>query len=80
MNLNPERPDLRPGAVELLIQHERLGDRVTGDKQAVVLVHPLGHGSLADLATLEQDLSCQGFSTTVYGVADRAAGSPLRQG
>ena len=70
LNLNPERPDLRPGAIERLIQHECIGDKLVGEKQAIVLVHPLGHGSMADLVTLQRDLLQQGFKTTVCGEVD----------
>lgn len=71
LNLNPERPDLRPGCVEQLLEQEGIGDKLKGAKQAVVLVHPLGHGSMADLVTLQQDLLSQGFKVSVSGEIDK---------
>ena len=70
LNLNPERPDLRPGSVARLIEQEGINKKLTGTKQATVLVHPLGHGSIADMVTLQRDLLEQGFSVKVYGEID----------
>lgn len=71
LNLNPERPDLRPGSVERLLEQEGIRDNLKGTKQAFVLVHPLGHGSMADLMTLYQDLLSQGFRVSVSGEIDK---------
>lgn len=70
LNLNPERPDLRRGSVGRLIAQEGIQAKLSGAKRAVVLVHPSGHGSLADLATLQRDLLDEGFRVSVYGELD----------
>jgi hypothetical protein len=67
LNLNPHRPDLRPGSVAKLIEQEGLEAMLSGPRHAVVLVHPGGPGSLADLATLQLDLLMQGFRVTIKG-------------
>ena len=70
LNLNPERPDFRLGSVARLIEQEGIGSKLSGSKQAAVLVYPGGHGSIADMTTLQRDLLEQGFSVRVYGEID----------
>ena len=65
LNLNPGRPDLRLGSIGQLIKQEHLGDRLKGGKQAIILVHPLGHGTIADLVTLQRDLLEEDFEVRV---------------
>lgn len=79
LNLNPDRPDLRPGCVARLIEQETIKDKLTGSKQAIVLVHPGGHGSIADMATLQRDLLEQGFSVKVYGEIDNTGPYETKQ-
>ena len=70
LNLNPERPDFRPGSVARLIEQEGIGEKLIGAKQAIILVHPLGHGSIADMVTLQRDLLDNGYSVKVFGEID----------
>jgi hypothetical protein len=63
-------PELRLGCVARLIEHEGIAGKLTGKKEAIVLVHPIGHGSRADLATLQSELFEQGFTVKIYGEID----------
>jgi hypothetical protein len=66
LNLNPERPDLLPGAVARLRALPGLRDQFTTvTPTAVVVVHPDGHGTPADQQTLLDDLAREGFQVTV---------------
>jgi len=67
LNLNPERPDFCLGSVGRLISKENLGKTFNERKEAIVLVHLIGHGSTADLNTLKDDLLGEGFTVKVYG-------------
>lgn len=66
LNLNPERPDLQPGAVARLRALPSLREQfANASRTAVVVVHPEGHGTPADQQTLLADLDREGFQVTV---------------
>jgi hypothetical protein len=67
LNLNPERPDYCKGGIARLIAHEKLSGVLQGKRIAIVLIHPIGHGSMKDLATLQEDLLGEGFDVSVHG-------------
>ena len=67
LNLNPERPNYVKGSIAKLINSEKLSSKLTGEKEASVLVHHVGHGSDDDLTTLVNDLEEEGFKVNVYG-------------
>jgi hypothetical protein len=79
LNLNPDRPDLRPGSVARLIEQEGIKEKLVGSKQAIVLIHPQGHGSMADVTTLLRDLLEQEFCTKVYGEIDNTGPSETKK-
>lgn len=67
LNLNPERPDYQMGSIKKLIHQERLTGKIADAKSASILIHPVGHGSIADLVVLQRDLLSEGFTVKVYG-------------
>ena len=67
LNLNPERPDYCEGSIAKLIKNERLKKKLTEQKEAIILIHPIGHGTLKDLKTLQKDLLEEGFGVQVFG-------------
>jgi len=70
LNLNPSRPDYCLGSVQRLIQKEHLGEKLKEEKEAIILVHPIGHGSAEDLANLQLDLIQEGFTVKVFGASE----------
>lgn len=66
LNLNPERPDYVKGSIAKLMNSEKLSDKLTGEKQANILIHDIGHGSDDDLTNLINDLKEEGFRVSVY--------------
>ena len=71
LNLNPERPDFRLGSVAKLMAQEKIGKKWTGARMAHVIIHPVGHGSAADLVMLQRDLLAEGFTVGVSGQIDK---------
>jgi hypothetical protein len=67
LNLNPDRPDYRMGSVKRLLEKEGLADKLGEFGVASIIVHPMGHGSIADLVMLQRDLGSLGFAVRVYG-------------
>lgn len=68
LNLNPENPHLQSGAVARLVEQESLESLLAkGPRRCAVVIHPEGNGSEADLATLLQDLSAEGFTVSLAG-------------
>lgn len=66
LNLDPSNPHLQPGAVARLLEKEALGPLLTeGPRRCVVVIHPEGNGSEADLATLLQDLGAERFAVSL---------------
>ena len=41
LNLNPERPDYCEGSIAKLIKKERLKKKLTEQKEAIILIHPI---------------------------------------
>jgi len=67
LNLNPERPDYCEGSIAKLIKKEGLQNQLTEQKEAIILIHSIGHGSMKDLTTLQKDLLQEGFTVQVFG-------------
>lgn len=67
LNLNPERADYRMGSIKKLIDQERITSKIADVKSAIILIHPVGHGSIADLVALQRDLLLEDFTVKVYG-------------
>ena len=62
VNLHRDNPQYIPGDLQPLLDKEFGDDRVDRNpKQAVVVVHPSGHGSAQDLERLVADLEVAGF-------------------
>lgn len=74
INLNPERPDYRPGSVRRLLEHEGLSSQLGEPMAASILVHPIGHGSVTDLNSLPRDLADEGFVVHIYGEVEAQKG------
>jgi hypothetical protein len=53
------------------MEHEGIKGKLSGAKQSAIPIHPSGHGSMEDLATLQCDLLEEGFQVRVYGELDR---------
>ena len=79
LNLNRERPDYRMGSIKKLISQEKLKKKLSGQRFAHVIIHPVGHGSIADLVTLQRDLLAEGFSVTLSGEIDNTGPFAARE-
>ncbi len=70
LNLHPEDPHLRRGAVARLVNAEQLEPLLAkGSRHCVVVVHSDGNGSSEDLTTLLEDLKDAHFSVALGGSA-----------
>ncbi len=67
LNLNPKRPTYQLGSIKKLIKKENISNKFPYAKSAYVIVHPIGHGSIADFSTLLKDLQSEGFTVQVCG-------------
>jgi hypothetical protein len=63
VNLNPERPDYRPGSLRRLLETEGVLSRLE-DRRCALVIQPSGYGSDQDLQVLIDDLAAEGFSVT----------------
>jgi hypothetical protein len=71
LNLHPEDPHYKRGDLRLLLDKEAVASSLHEDqRRAVIIVHPSGHGSLADVALLQEDLRAEGFSFHMLSLAD----------
>lgn len=67
VNLNPEKPAYRLGSVRELLKHEHLEDVLSDKKEAVIVVHSIGYGTVQDLQLLQNDLINEGFLVSICG-------------
>jgi len=65
LNLNPRTPAYQKGSVNRLIEQEKLN--FNENKEAVVAIRDIGHGTRKDFDTLKEDLADSGFKVIVYG-------------
>jgi hypothetical protein len=75
LNLHPEYPHYRLGGIKRLIEQEGIGEKLPGAVCAHVIVHPVGYGTAADLATLQSDLEAEGFTVVLCGQIDDSEAS-----
>ena len=59
-------PKYEKGGVKELIKLENLEQYLKTNKEAIILVNEIGHGTLGDLGRLENDLINNGFKVTTY--------------
>ena len=59
-------PRYKKGGVKKLIKLENLDLHLTSNKEAIITINNIGHGTLGDLSVLENDLIDNGFNVTVY--------------
>lgn len=70
LNLHPDNPHYQRGDLRRLLDEETVVPNLEGQRQAVIVVHPSGHGSSADLASLQEDLRAEGFTFHTLSLAD----------
>ena len=60
---HPNDPSYRRGDLRLSLAKESLAENLdAAQKQAVIIVHPSGHGSEDDLSALQDDMRDEGFA------------------
>ena len=67
INLNPESPKYRNGSIKKLINCESLDKELINDKEAIVNIRNIGHGTNEDMYNLLNDLNDEGFDVSIYG-------------
>ena len=74
---HPNDPSYRRGDLRLSLAKESLAENLdAAQKQAVIIVHPSGHGSEDDLSALQDDMRDEGFAfRTLDFTLDRTQGS-----
>ena len=67
LNLNPETPKYVKGSIAKLIESEKIDTDLINEKEAIINIKHIGHGTDEDMLNLKNDLREEGFKVSIYG-------------